>query len=294
MISIIIPAYNAENYIKNAINSVLNQTYQNFEIIIINDGSTDNTENVIKQFDDTRIKYFYQENQGVSSARNKGIELSQGEYIAFLDADDLWLPEKLQLQLDFLKKNPEISLVYSNLELIEESTGIKFIKTYDNFKNQKTLIKTLVLTPFNSPIPCSILLKKDVLLKAGLFDSNLSFGEDLELCIRIALISNLYCIQKPLAIMIRPKNSATRTMSPFKILQNNIYILNKFFNETDKNKIYSQYQNIAFAFAYFNIGFHYFFNKDSNNNFSIKTKNISFAFLKKFLRKIINFYISLI
>ncbi len=294
MISVIIPAYNSENYIEKAINSVLNQTYQNFEIIIINDGSTDNTEEVIKQFTDSRIKYIYQANQGVSAARNKAIELSDGDYIAFLDADDVWHPEKLQIQLNCFKKNPDINLVYSNIKMIEESTDIEFIKNFDNFKTRKNLIKNLILTPFNCPSPSTVLLKKECLPEAGLFDKNLTVGEDLDLWLRIAVKNNFYCIKKPLATAIRRQNGITRTLDPTKAIENNIYILNKFFNETDKEKQFQNYQNKAFAFVYFNIGFHYFFNTDSKNKFSIKTKNIFFAFTKKILRKLINIYILVI
>jgi len=95
-ISVIIPTYNRANFIDVAIKSVLNQSYQDFEIIIVDDGSTDNTEEIVKNFNDFRINYFFHKfNQGISAARNTGIKACQGKYIAFLDSDDEWLPEKL-------------------------------------------------------------------------------------------------------------------------------------------------------------------------------------------------------
>lgn len=294
MISIIIPCYNAGNYIKKAIDSAINQTYQDFEIIIIDDGSTDNSKQVISQFSDSRIKYIYQENQGVSVARNKGIELSHGEFIAFLDADDIWHPEKLKIQLDFLEKNPDISFVYSNITMIEESTGAKFTKTFNNFKTQKNLIKNLILTPFNTPSPCTVIVKKSCLFESGLFDPKIKNGEDLDLWLRIAMHSNFYCINKSLATAVRKQDGITRTMNPLDIIQNYTYILDKFFNETDKEKLYQKYKNKAFAFIYFNIGFHYFFTNNSKNTNFISTPSFPMAFFKKILRKIINLYISLI
>ena len=104
IVSVIIPTYNRAHLIDKAIKSVLNQTYQDFEIIVVDDGSTDNTNEVLKNFTDSRIHYiFHTSNLGVSAARNTGIKTSQGEYIALLDSDDDWLPEKLDKQVDVLQ-----------------------------------------------------------------------------------------------------------------------------------------------------------------------------------------------
>ena len=102
-ISVIIPAYNHEKYIIDAVNSVLNQSYQDFEIIIVNDGSTDSTEQKILSIHDQRIQYVCQKNSGAHSAINRGISLSQGEYISILNSDDLYLPKRLETCLNFLK-----------------------------------------------------------------------------------------------------------------------------------------------------------------------------------------------
>ena len=107
LISIIMPAYNAGKYIKESIESVFNQTYQNWELIIIDDGSTDNTSEVVQPFliKDRRIQYYLQENGKQGKARNAGIKRSKGNLIAFLDADDVWMPAKLQAQIGVLKQN---------------------------------------------------------------------------------------------------------------------------------------------------------------------------------------------
>ena len=116
LVSVIMPAYNAELYIGEAIESVVNQTFRNWELIIINDGSTDATEKIILDFErkDKRIKYLFQENGKQGKARNLGIQQSRGEYIAFLDADDLWVAQKLEVQSKLLYNNPETSLIFSN------------------------------------------------------------------------------------------------------------------------------------------------------------------------------------
>ena len=105
--------YNGENYIKESVNSVINQTYNNWEIIFWDNVSTDSSSKIIKSYNDPRIKYFYAEkNIPLGGARNKAIEKSNGKYLAFLDVDDLWFPEKLSLQIPLFEKNSKVGLVY--------------------------------------------------------------------------------------------------------------------------------------------------------------------------------------
>ena len=111
-VSVIIPAYNGDRYISEAIDSVLAQTYTNYEIIVVDDGSTDNTSQVVKAYGD-RVRYIYRENQGVASARNLGIAKAEGEYIAFLDQDDLFFPNKLSEQLNCFELHPEAGIIHS-------------------------------------------------------------------------------------------------------------------------------------------------------------------------------------
>jgi len=294
MISVIIPTYNAEKYINKAINSVLAQTYQDFEILVIDDGSTDNTKEAVNSIPDERIRYIYQENRGPSAARNKGVELSGSEYVAFLDADDFWHPKKLEIQLDVLNKKPDICLVYSNIIMQEEVTGAKFTKTFDNFKTKERLIKSLIITPFNAPSPSTVIAKRESLLKSGLFDPKIKNGEDLDLWLRIAMNTNFYCVKKPLTTAVRPVSGITRSMKPSKIIENHQYILNKFFDETDKEKHFLKYKNAAFAFIHFNIGFYYLFAGNKNNNAPDKNPNYFIILIKKGVRKIINLFISFV
>ena len=120
-ISVIIPTFNYGKYIERAIDSILTQTYQDFEIIVVDDGSTDNTKEIIRSKKSDKIRYFYQENKGAPAARNKGIVESKGKYIAFLDADDEWLPTKLEKQVDkFQKSSNKVALIYGWARIIDE------------------------------------------------------------------------------------------------------------------------------------------------------------------------------
>lgn len=120
-VSVIVPAYNAMQFLPKTVDSVLKQTYQDFEIFIINDGSTDNIEEWVRTVEDKRVRLISQHNQGQSAARNEGIKNSSGQYIAFLDADDLWAPSKLEKQVQVLDSNPDTGLVYSWVSLIDEN-----------------------------------------------------------------------------------------------------------------------------------------------------------------------------
>jgi glycosyltransferase involved in cell wall biosynthesis len=119
--SVIIPAYNVERYIAATIQSVLNQTYQNFEIIIVDDASPDRVGEICQRFTDPRIKLIRQENRGVSGALNTGIRQAQGEYLAFLDGDDLWLPEKLEKHIEHLEKSPDVGVSFSRSSFIDDT-----------------------------------------------------------------------------------------------------------------------------------------------------------------------------
>mgnify|MGYP001146457269 FL=1 len=108
LVSVVIPAYNAELYIKHAIDSILCQSHSDLEVIIVNDGSTDNTQAIVMSFTDPRVRLVNKTNGGMSSARNAGVDQAKGEYLAFLDADDYWMPDKLEKQISLLNKKPNI------------------------------------------------------------------------------------------------------------------------------------------------------------------------------------------
>jgi len=114
-VSVVIPAYNAAEYLDESISSVLDQSYSNLELIVVDDGSIDKTSDIVSKFRDSRLTYVYQDNKGVSGARNRGLEIASGDYIAFLDADDIWCRTKLEMQVSVLDNNSDIDFIFTNL-----------------------------------------------------------------------------------------------------------------------------------------------------------------------------------
>ena len=174
LISVLIPTFNYGRFIAECIGSVEQQTYRDFEIIVIDDGSTDDTKDIVARYQD--VTYFYQENSGVSSARNKAIELAKGDYIAFIDADDLWMPDKLAKQIEFLQQNEGCSVVFTDVE-----------NFYDNEKTKNDPKAVSVAErEFKTGLQ-SALIKKAVFDRCGGFKSDLKFSEDTEWVMRIRL-----------------------------------------------------------------------------------------------------------
>lgn len=166
-ISVVIPAYNAERYVAEAIQSVLGQSHPPVEVIVIDDGSTDGTADVVRSFPD-KVHYRYQENRGIGDARNKGIELARGTFLAFLDADDCWPENKLSLQLRQFELEPELDMVFGQaLQLVNGSA-------WENRHSNNDLSR-LNLTP--AIIPGGILVKRETFLRVGTFRSDTKIGE---------------------------------------------------------------------------------------------------------------------
>lgn len=199
-VSVIIPYYNGGEFIKDTLESILNQTYRNYEIIVVDDGSTDgstdNSKGVLDSFKD-KIRYFYQANEGISGARNRAIKESKGEYIALLDQDDIWYPEKLEKQVEVMNQNLDAGIVYSDCYYVNKKGDI----LYRVFEKQRAysgwIFKNLFIENF-IPIP-TVLIRKKILDEVGLFDKRYSFAEEYELFLRIARIYPVEYIDEPLA-----------------------------------------------------------------------------------------------
>lgn len=140
LVSVIMPSWNTGGFIAESIQSVINQTYQNWELLIVDDCSTDNTDEVVASFDDDRIKYFKNErNSGAALSRNRAMREAQGEWIAFLDSDDLWTPEKLEKQLDFMKKNGYVFSYHDFVKIDEESKPLNVYVTGPDVVTKKKM-----------------------------------------------------------------------------------------------------------------------------------------------------------
>ena len=198
-VSIIVPTYNRAHFIAEAINSVLNQTFRDFEMIVVDNYSSDNTESVVKSYNDERIRYFKNRNNGlISINRNYGIKKSRGAYIAFLDDDDLWLPEKLAKQVDILDSNNELGLVYSDSYIIDRD-GHEREQTY--FYSRKPLGGNVFDELLqNSPIPLlTVMVRREVLDKVGEFNPRYKIAQDYDLWLRIVEYYPVDFMEQPLA-----------------------------------------------------------------------------------------------
>lgn len=258
-VSVIIPVYNCENFIEETVRSVLAQTYQDFEIIVVDDGSKDRTGEIIRNIKDSRVVYIRQENAGVSKARNNGIQSSKGEYIALLDHDDLWLPEKLEKQIPLLENNPELGMVYSDCYIINLKGNIIGKSFRDHPPHRGKIIPDLFLDGF---IPClTAIIRRNILDKVGLFEPQFSIAEEYDLFRRIAEISEVDFVDLPLAIYRVHETSFSRnTVRVYEEERDATLRFLEYHPElrgTLGNKV-----NKRLAAIYYNLGKAYFFRGD--------------------------------
>lgn len=200
LISIILPTYNHDQFLRKSIQSVIEQTYNNWELIIIDNYSTDNTHNTVKSYIDKRIVYLKIQNNGIIAAsRNAGIYESKGLYIAFLDADDWWLPNKLKECIKYIKDD-NYDLLYHDLFVVERQNQIKFKKLAHTRKLNLPIFNDLLLNG-NAILNSSVLVRKSILQDIGFLscDINKVTWEDYDCWLRISKISNRFLyINKPL------------------------------------------------------------------------------------------------
>ncbi|MCH5254922.1 MAG: glycosyltransferase family 2 protein [Lachnospiraceae bacterium] len=215
-VSVIIPTYNRKNVIGNSIQSVLNQTYSAFELLIIDDGSTDDTESLINQIEDHRIRYIrLPENKGVSAARNVGIKEAKYDYIAFQDSDDLWKETKLEKQMQVITQNTEVGLVYCPYEcrkadgqLLTVPDGSVPLEEKQGNIYKHMLLRNTIGTP-------TALLRKECLLKTGGFREDLTCLEDWELFLRITQRYPVAFLEEALVFANLSKDGVSHNISGY-------------------------------------------------------------------------------
>lgn len=187
--SVVIPLYNKEDFIESTLNSVFNQSFTNFEVIIVDDGSTDNSLQKVEKFDDRRLSIYKQQNQGASVARNFGIDQASSEYIALLDADDLWYNNHLQELKKLIETFPKAGLFCMNYEINYNGDFVKPATFNFDYKNECTIIEDFFKANIINFIPSSssVALTKEKILKVGKYNTSLRTGQDIDLWIKIAL-----------------------------------------------------------------------------------------------------------
>jgi glycosyltransferase involved in cell wall biosynthesis len=244
-VSVIIPSYNKAEYTRRTVESVLAQTYKNIEILVIDDGSKDNTKEVMAQYAG-RIHFIEKANGGACSARNEGIRRATGEYVTFLDCDDLYVPQKIERCVSYLEANPDFGFVYTGVYFIDENDAV--ISTYDHPNSREGYITSgLILGNFicNS----TIVVRQSVLQKAGFFDENFFTPGDWDLWLRFSVIAQAGYIADPLTKYRVIDNYIFNRLELAR--KEELYMLDKFFKanpdyQSLKGKAYSNF-HLRFA-----------------------------------------------
>lgn len=195
LVSVVIPTYNRAHLIREALESVFSQTFKDYEVILIDDGSTDGTEALIQEHYAGRLRYVKQKNAGISGARNRGIALAKGKYVAFLDSDDRWLAEKLQKQFNYMETHPKTGLLCTKLIRYEiggsgktEICPAGFPKHFSELLEGPNFIPTT-----------TTMVRRECFEKTGVFDPALQVAEDWDLWIRIGKVYEMHCLDDVLA-----------------------------------------------------------------------------------------------
>lgn len=245
LISVVIPVFNGEKTIKETVESVLKQTFSDFELIVINDGSQDATEEVLLTIKDNRIQVYSYPNAGLAASRNRGIVHAIGEYIAFIDADDLWTSDKLEAQFNALKTHPDAAVAYSWTDYIDEFS--QFLRRGSHITVNGDVYAHLLVIDFleNGSNP---LIKKQAFVEIGNFDESLTAAEDWDLLLRLASRYHFICVASP-QILYR---ISTNSMSANVLQQEEqtLKVIERAFNQAPEALQYLKKQSLANLYKY--------------------------------------------
>ena len=227
-VSVIVPTHNAARYLPEAIDSVLGQTYRDFEIIVVDDGSTDDTQEVLARYGD-QIRVVRQRNQGSAAARNAGILAARGEFIAFLDADDLWLPQKLERQMPLFGERPEIGWVYSDYREFDES-GLRTRSFFEREGLRPPPEGWVLLALARDCITwtTTVVIRASCFQEAGLFDGAFPRAQDYDMWLRLAARFPVACAEEVLALYRHYQAQVTSRTRPGLVQYHTWRVLHKF------------------------------------------------------------------
>jgi len=244
-ISVILPTYNRAKLINRSINSVLNQTYTEFELIIIDDGSVDFTEAIINKIEDSRILYLrHEKNCGAAAARNTGLKIARGEFVAFQDSDDMWMPEKLEKQIRAILEAPsEVGVVYTDMLRIDTNGQNYYWHSPEITSGSLINTNTLCYQVGNLGI-VSMLIRKACLEEIGYFDERLPRFIDMDLCMRLSKKFKFKHIREPLVKYCMTEGISTNSAAT--IIAEKL-LLQKYYDDIKNNRKFldSRYSYIA-------------------------------------------------
>ncbi len=233
-VSIIIPVFNGSNYVKEAIDSALNQTYKNIEVIVVNDGSNDKgkTRKICKKYGE-RIRYFEKENGGVSSALNYGIRKMKGEYFSWLSHDDRYYPYKIEKQINNLKKYPNNTILYSNYDVMDIDSYVFATSIFDHEELKEKKEYSLLLGKING---LSLLIPKKLFYEISFFDENLKCTQDYDLWLKFIKSGYKFIHMKEVLVTTRLHKNQTTNTSPLMKKEGNELWIKLVEFPTDKRK----------------------------------------------------------
>lgn len=253
MVSVIIPTYNCDKYISEALDSVLQQTYSDYEIIVIDDGSTDTTKEIINTKYQQAVRYYYVKNSGVSAARNFGISMAQGELIAFLDADDIWMPEKLEKQTALFNESTNLGMTFTENYFFNEQG----ITTYKANKRERLMHGDIVRNIFlkSYVVTSTVMVRKNVFDTVGPFEEGLTVAEDDNMWMRIGMRYGVELLDEPILMYRITEGSLSRTsQNIFDGVKKNIEIIkNKYpdlYSRLGTSAIRRKYSHLFFSEGY--------------------------------------------
>lgn len=211
--SVIIPTYNRANLIKNTVESVLAQSYKDFEVIVIDDGSADNTGEIVGGIKDERVKYHYKKNEERCIARNTGTQMAKGKYVGFLDSDDAYYPNHLQTALEVIEKYGEPEAIHLGYEIRDDESGS--VKTIDNLPETAKEI-----LPKGNYLSCNGIVLRSDIAKKHLFNPNLTAHEDYELWLRISSRYPIYCDNRITSVITEHGDRSVLTTTAERLIGN--------------------------------------------------------------------------
>lgn len=224
LVSVVIPTFNRKEMVVRAIESVLQQSYPNFELIVIDDGSTDGTEEIVNNyFSDKRFNYYYQQNKGQSAARNFGIDKSRGELIALLDSDNFWVTDKLEKQIEFYNNNRNYDIMFSEIFLVDKNGNILNKKKSHRFSGN--ILNKLLYSNFVTNN--TVLINRKCFEEMGGFDEDLRYAEDYDLWLRFS--TRYQFIYHPIEVTYYCNEGERLSANEEKVLEANQRILSRFF-----------------------------------------------------------------
>lgn len=224
-VSVIMPTYNRQQFLLQAVGSVLSQGFVDFELIVVDDGSTDETASLISAVRDSRLTYIRQDNRGRSYARNRALDIARGQYIAFLDSDDAYLPDKLAIQVSYMDDNPSVGMIYTSARCIDEN-GHELTERYAAVVSGRIYKHIAFFRPVTITLP-TVMVRRELFARTGNFDENMSRFEDTDMWRRLSKETDIHALPTETCLLRTHGDNSLFAQNPEAIISSIDYYANK-------------------------------------------------------------------